>query len=310
LARIGDQGLPIGISELWQQGIGRVNGYALVGGVWSKANRFIDFSRQIFLANVFHILVSFMYLFVNNILSRQLVAAEWTRLLYVNEKKPLRVSSPQGMQRSSYMLSIPFRYSVPLMAVCIWMHWLVSQSIFIVQTTVFSSEAGNQRIAWKDNSRIGFSVFGIILAIITEGALVVGLLIHSAIRKYHSIPADFPRMGTCSASISAACHPPKEDTDAYLFPVSMGVVTEKPLRHGGCTERLTLSTWIDLQEPKGGSQYMQPVVVHSVGNNQNSFSKKSRKWSRLRWSFFGFPLKGWRRGVSDEREEMMLIQAT
>lgn len=251
--------MDIGISSLWQQGLGKTNGFALIGGPWKGGLRFIDFSRQILLTNSFQILISCVYLCFNNVVSRQLVAAEWVRLLSVKEKKPLRVSSPQGLQRSSYMLSMPFAYAIPFIVYFVLMHCLVSQAIFIVQTTVYESGATNNRLPSKDGSRVGFSTIGIIFVVMIEVLLICFLLIHSAIRRYRNVPPDFPRMGTCSAAISSVCHPPQGDTEAYMFPVSMGVVEKGRLGHRR-TRWLTFSTWVDLKEPEKGSHIIQPVI--------------------------------------------------
>jgi hypothetical protein len=62
-----------------------------------------------------------------------LVAEEWNG--YAKDRKTLRVSHPVGIQRSTYFISIPFKYGVLLMAATTTLHWLVSQSTFLVSTT-------------------------------------------------------------------------------------------------------------------------------------------------------------------------------
>ncbi|KAJ7909785.1 hypothetical protein B0H13DRAFT_1616212 [Mycena leptocephala] len=83
------------------------------------------------MANGPQVLVSFIYLSYNNILTRQLVADEWVRFVRPCGKKPLRVSAPAGMQRSSYFLSLPMRYGVLLMANSMLLHSLISQGLFL-----------------------------------------------------------------------------------------------------------------------------------------------------------------------------------
>ncbi|KAF4428369.1 Acyl- sterol acyltransferase [Fusarium acutatum] len=58
---------------------------------------------NIIVANLPQALFSLLYLFYNNILTRQLVADEWVRFLQPGEKKVLRVSSPRVF-RTSYDL--------------------------------------------------------------------------------------------------------------------------------------------------------------------------------------------------------------
>jgi len=62
-----------------------------------------------------------------------LVAEEWNG--YASERKTLRVSHPEGIQRSSYFISMPFKYGIVLIGLITTLHWLISQSIFLVSTT-------------------------------------------------------------------------------------------------------------------------------------------------------------------------------
>jgi hypothetical protein len=64
-------------------------------------------------------LVSFIYPFYNNVLTRPLVADQWACFLQLGANKALRVSSPNCMEHLSYFHSLPLKYSVPLMVVSI-----------------------------------------------------------------------------------------------------------------------------------------------------------------------------------------------
>lgn len=66
----------------------------------------------------------------------------------------------------------------------------------------------------------GFSHLGITLAISLGFLITFGTFAFSLRR----ITAKAPFVGTCSAVISAACHPPKEDTDAAMKMVQWGVL--------------------------------------------------------------------------------------
>src|SRR5437764_175972 len=94
---------PLGI---WKLGFA-VNAAELVTVNLGSSRNELDLMKKLLAANAYQLFVSFLYMFHNNILTRQLVADEWTRFLRPEGKKPLRVSSPVGMQRSSYMLSLP-----------------------------------------------------------------------------------------------------------------------------------------------------------------------------------------------------------
>lgn len=60
-----------------------------------------------------------------------LVADEWND--FIEERKTLSLSSSRGIQRSSYFLSLPYRFALPLMIVSGTIHWLISQSVFVIQ---------------------------------------------------------------------------------------------------------------------------------------------------------------------------------
>ena len=64
------------------------------------------------LANIPQVLLSYLYLCFNALYTCMLVASEWAGYFY--HRKPLRVTSPTGQQRSSYWLQLPFTYAIPL----------------------------------------------------------------------------------------------------------------------------------------------------------------------------------------------------
>jgi hypothetical protein len=84
-------------------------------------------------ANYWQMIISLLYLAYNALLTCQLVAEEWSG--YAKQRKTLRVSHPRGIQRSSYFVSMPMKYGITLMIANATLHWLVSQSIFLVSTT-------------------------------------------------------------------------------------------------------------------------------------------------------------------------------
>ncbi|KAJ7832670.1 hypothetical protein B0H14DRAFT_2802673, partial [Mycena olivaceomarginata] len=208
-----------------------------------------DLIRNILVANSPQVIFSFIYLFYNNILTRQLAADEWVRFVSPSGKKPLRVSAPAGMQRSSHFLSLPMRYGVPLMANSMLLHSLISQGIFLVQTSSFSPGPDGLRLPEFDVSATGFSVLGIILALVLCAVSVLVLIAHSFAREYRDIPPGFQLMGLSSAAIGLMCRRPEGDTDAHLFPVRMGVVYDQKTDVMGVEGRLVFSTDIDLRQP-------------------------------------------------------------
>lgn len=247
---------PLGI---WKLGFG-VNAAELVEyTLWTSNSKEFDLLKKLLAANGYQLFVSFLYIFYNNILTRQLVADEWTRFLLC--KKPLRVSSPVGMQRSSYMLSLPMTYSVPLIISFILLHYLISQSIFLVQADAFGPGPEIYRIPTYDRSDVGYSVLGIIFSISLGTLLVAALLINAVRRHYREVPTDFPAMGTSSLAISAACQPPKDDNEAYLFELRLGIVKDEEYNTPQVLGRLTFSTSIYMQAPEDGVVYRQPAMT-------------------------------------------------
>ena len=256
------QRLPTDLHFIFAQGVGRPQSHSLVGGILaasgavSRAWRF----GHILFANSFQVLVSFLYLFYNNILTRQVAANEFLRFLDPDrDRKGLRVSSPKNsQQRSSYFLSLPWRYAIPQMMAFMLLHWLVSQSIFIVLTSAWNIAPEPAPMPSENATRLGFSCAGIFLVLIVATTLVLGLAANS-VRKYRcKVPGFFPRMATNSAAIEAVCRPARDDYDAHLFPVKLGVVAPGPHYSGDCKGRITFSSDREIQAPRGGVLYELP----------------------------------------------------
>lgn len=179
-------------------------------------------------------------------------------------KKTLRVSSSVGMQRSSYTLSLPMKYSIPLMLTMIILLWLISESLFLVRIHEFGPGSEIYRIPDLDKFEVGHSDLGVILAIALSSTMMIALLVNAVVRKYEDAPAGFPAMATDSAAICAACRPPEEDKDAHLFEVRLGVVKRGRRDQGPETGQITFSTQIHLEEPKKGTIYLQPFAPPST----------------------------------------------
>jgi len=227
--------------------------------LWPSSNKGLDLLEKLLFANAFQLILSFGYIFYNNILTRQLIADEWTRFLRPEGKRSLRVSSPVGMQRSSYMLSLPMTYSVPLLVSFMVLHYLISQSIFIAQADAFQPGPATSSIPDFNKSEVGYSVLGIIISLSLWIFLVAALLINSAARYYRDVPASFPAMATSSLALSAVCQLPRDDNEAYLFELRLGVVRDEDgIPHA--SGRLTFSTSIYAQKPEAGVVYRQPLL--------------------------------------------------
>ncbi|RMJ27653.1 hypothetical protein PHISP_01505 [Aspergillus sp. HF37] len=161
----------------------------------------------VLLANTPQLLFSTLYLLCNGLLTSMLAVAEYND--FATQRKPLRVSWPKGQQRSTYYLSLPYRYGISLIAVSIAMHWLLSQWWKAAASNRVQSETG-----------CGYSPLATFIAMIA-GATAMGVLVLFGLKRLRS---NMPLASSCSAAISAACHPPPGDSDASLKPVKWGEV--------------------------------------------------------------------------------------
>ncbi|KAK8009424.1 hypothetical protein PG991_011975 [Apiospora marii] len=81
-------------------------------------------------ANLGQLVLSWSYFVYNALLTRIHVEKELNE--YSQSFKPLRVSFPKGEQTVTWRLQLPYRFGVPLLLISIGMHWLVSNSIFLL----------------------------------------------------------------------------------------------------------------------------------------------------------------------------------
>lgn len=70
-------------------------------------------------------------------------------------RKTLRVTSPVGMQRSTYFVQMPMRYGVPMIASMALLHYLISQSIFLYAIEVHNSDGSVDRAYGTDGVAYG-----------------------------------------------------------------------------------------------------------------------------------------------------------
>ena len=88
--------------------------------------------------NSWQFVISFLYLIFNALLSCLLVNDEFTH--YATIRKTLRVSFPEGIQRSTYFISMPYKYGGSLLSAMSVLHWTVSQSVFVVKIFSYYSD--------------------------------------------------------------------------------------------------------------------------------------------------------------------------
>jgi hypothetical protein len=206
-------GMPSSPRKLWETGMGTLTGNNLL-------NMDLSVVGGTILANIPQALLSYFYLLFNSILTSMLVGAEWTR--FYLSRKPLRVSNPKGQQRSTYWLQVPYKYSLPLTFFSGFLHWSASQSLFLVQIIVMKDVHPRSVDNTRFISTCGYSPIAIILTTIIGCVIVLG----GTGLAWCWYPAGIPLAGSCSAVISAACHPAKGDDNAALLPVQWGAEKE------------------------------------------------------------------------------------
>ncbi|KAJ5266633.1 hypothetical protein N7478_009441 [Penicillium angulare] len=189
-------------------------------GVFYIYNGHPTMISYVVVANTPQLLVTMCYYCYNAVLSSMLAASEFDS--YAKKRKALRVHWPVrgSEQRTTYWLSVPYRYCIPVLALYMVLHWLISQAIFylsLIPYTVF-----DEVVAYESINAVGFTSSYVFLSILV-GAVMVTIPCSLAWRKFKS---NMPLAGSCSAAISAACHPPAHEdlSRAVLGKVKWGQV--------------------------------------------------------------------------------------
>ncbi|KAJ5937109.1 hypothetical protein N7466_003559 [Penicillium verhagenii] len=183
-------------SSPFTEGLGSVGSSTLIyGDNWPSS-----IIGNVLIANSPQLIFSLIYFAFNSLLTSMTLSAEWSG--YANQKKGLRVShNPKQYQRSNYFLSIPYRYGVPMMITSTLLHWLISESLFMVGIEAWSSDG--QRDTASDFITCGWSAVGTLITIMV-GILFLSGIVGLSLRRFESA---LPIAGSCSLAIAAACHP-------------------------------------------------------------------------------------------------------
>ncbi|KAI0137809.1 hypothetical protein F4776DRAFT_670802 [Hypoxylon sp. NC0597] len=178
----------------------------------SDQNSFINlpitFVSGVLLANSPQLLLSFCYLAYNNLFTRLQMAREWSH--FSEGYHALRVTDPKGDQYSTYRLQLPYKYSIPLILISIFLHWLLSNTIYLFISTggYFGTDGfiANNR---EDPSlppntavAVGYSSWSLLGLLIVSCVLILAPIILSVKR----LPSNMVHIGSNSLALSAACH--------------------------------------------------------------------------------------------------------
>lgn len=192
-------------------GFGAVTDKALISGLHAQStNAGDEILTSVLFANIPQITFSILYFQYNGLFTCMLSAKEWSDFGW--KRRALRVSSePVGEQRSRYFLQLPYRWSIPLVLVSVFMHWVLSQSIFVVAVETDSMDYSNKlpsgeyarQLTWNF-ATCGYSPVAIVCVMLVSLVMVAAVVI-TAIRR---LPTVIPVVGSCSLAIAASCHHP------------------------------------------------------------------------------------------------------
>ncbi|KAF1936193.1 hypothetical protein EJ02DRAFT_481712, partial [Clathrospora elynae] len=171
------------------------------------------------LVNIPQLALSFCYLLLNSICTSLASAYEWNNM--ARTRKSLRVTNPQGQQRSTYFLQLPYKWAAPLVLVSGTLHWLLSQSFFLVRLDTLDRDGLIYEM--YSRSACGFSQLSMIVFWCVFLVPLVGISVVATRRMQQKLPV----AASCSLAISAACHPPDEDVDGHLAKLRWGVVPKQ-----------------------------------------------------------------------------------
>ncbi|KAF4628620.1 hypothetical protein G7Y89_g9538 [Cudoniella acicularis] len=217
-----ERGTSLDPVSLWNLGFGEVNQNAMViyGGYGGNG----DAVTMAVLANIPQVFLALVYLQYMGIVTSMFLAADWS--VFAFKPQTLMVSTPSGKQRGTWLLGAPLAWGIPLLALQTLLHWFLSQSIFMVQTAVYDKDGKplvydtNDFNDYSHVSNCGYSPIAIIFSVVATAIL----LLSAVIFMFRRFPAGSPPVvSTCSAAISASCHPMVRDEEMRYKELRWGV---------------------------------------------------------------------------------------
>jgi hypothetical protein len=214
-------------SDIWSLGFGEATEHTLItfSGIRRRMIRTSGTLSNVLIANAGQTILSFLYFTCNGLLTIMLLSHEWSSYAFAH--KGLRVSSyPRGHQRITYFLQLPFRYAIPLVLSGTVLHWLGSQSIFLVTVEQWSNDFDTGEWVhddFHDFATCAYSPMALFIFVVTA-AILLFVLLAMGFRRFKSA---MPVASSCSLAIAAACHPVKgyEPDLIAQYPLRWGVVS-------------------------------------------------------------------------------------
>ncbi|KAF3018204.1 hypothetical protein E8E14_012274 [Neopestalotiopsis sp. 37M] len=152
------------------------------------------------------LMLSFCYMLYNDLFTKMQMGKEWAVLS--RSYKGLRVSDPKGHQYATYRLQLPYRYSIALIIGSMFMHWMLSNTFYIVivQGDYFnpikSISINDGYLGSERSIAFGYSSTAVLVCLII---FVASTLVPIAV-ALRRLPGNTTVVGSESLAISAACH--------------------------------------------------------------------------------------------------------
>lgn len=234
--------------------LGAISASALITTYVNTARDITSMSflmRMVLISNSPQLALTLLYFLNNRAYTCMLAIQEWNE--FSRKRQGLRVSNPVGEQRSTYWLQLPYLYSIPLLLSSGFMHWLVSESLFIVRIS-FLNQNGQPASGCKWCKKtgsvltlLGYSPKAILVAIVLGGVMYI-MMVVIGMRRYKP---GIPLVITSSWTIAAACHRPYNDKDAANKKVMWGAISHQD---GDVRGHCTFSSSA-VMEPRVGLEY-------------------------------------------------------
>ncbi|CAL3970661.1 unnamed protein product [Diplocarpon coronariae] len=211
-------------SSPYAVGFGTYSEYAVVnifGSATLTADMFDSNSiliNMVAVANLPQVIVSCLYFAMNTVYTSMVSADEWAR--FSVHRKALRTTDPKGQQRSTYWLSLPWTYGLPIAIASSILHWLISQSLFVSRTEVLNTLGEPEDMSYMN---VGYNPLAILLALLFGVCLLLAMVANGCRRLAHGSVL----VGNNSLAIAAACQRGGEEG------VERGRVMWGAVRHEG-----------------------------------------------------------------------------
>ena len=210
----------------------------------------IPVAAAAFLVSLPHLLLGMLYLATNALLTTFYFSHE-SSLFATTPPRPLRISAavPEGTQTPSGLLrlTLPRKISSVLIVVFMVMGFLLSRGLWAIGVQFVDPNTTNNSHPLAIRSALGLSPAPL-LALLALLLILAFTILGFGLRRAPSVGAGGNPMalagGSCSAVISARCHPLARERDGlWLKPVMWGVVREGNLPSSGIATRNTSGSW-------------------------------------------------------------------